>query len=271
MVSIKNLRFEYYLKHKKTLKVIDELNITFDKGKLITLIGPSGCGKTTLLKLIGNLIKENEGLQKGNIFIDGSPPALFRRNKGYGIAFQNPVLLPWLNILKNISLPLFLMGIENAIERARNALSLLRMEKYGDFFPHQLSGGMIQRANLARALILNPKLLLLDEPLGALDPLTRHSIMSEITEDNLKRGVTTILVTHDILEASIFSDIIILLNGPPLRIEKIYESELLKKNIKENKYIISDNAMNLLKIILKDIFSLRIEARKLKYLDSCQY
>jgi ABC-type nitrate/sulfonate/bicarbonate transport system ATPase subunit len=184
-------------------------------GQLVSLVGPSGCGKSTLLRLIAGL----DSPSSGELFVGDEPitgPSAQR-----GLVFQDPNLFPWLTIRKNIESGLVARGVLRE-KRAEvdEFMQLVGLEAFADAFPHQLSGGMAQRAALARALINHPRVLLLDEPLGALDAFTRMRMQDEVLRIWRARGTTMLLVTHDIDEAIYMSDRIVIMTPRPARIER---------------------------------------------------
>ncbi len=200
---------------------LDRLSLSVAAGELVSLIGPSGCGKSTLLRLIAGLDQPSSGeLLVGSEPITG--PAAER-----GLIFQDPNLFPWLTIRRNIQAGLVARGL---LRRHRHEveefLRLVGLEAFADVYPHQLSGGMAQRAALARALVNHPRVLLLDEPLGALDQFTRMRMQDEVLRVWKARGTTMLLVTHDIDEAIYMSDRIAILTPRPGRIERVLDVTL---------------------------------------------
>ena len=198
-----------------TRLVLDDVSLELVAGELVSLIGPSGCGKSTLLRLIAGLDAPDSGeLSIGRDSI--TEPGAER-----GLVFQDPNLFPWLTVRGNIEAGLVARGI---LREQRGAVDefmrLVGLEEFGDAYPHHLSGGMAQRAALARALINHPKVLLLDEPLGALDAFTRMRMQDEVLRLWQARGTTMLLVTHDIDEAIYMSDRIVMMTQRPGRIER---------------------------------------------------
>jgi ABC-type nitrate/sulfonate/bicarbonate transport system ATPase subunit len=196
--------------------VLDRLSLTVAAGELATLVGPSGCGKSTLLRLIAGLDAPTAGeLRVGAAPITG--PGAER-----GLVFQDPNLFPWLTVRGNIQAGPVARG---ALRRSRadveEFLTLVGLEGFADAYPHQLSGGMAQRAALARVLVNHPKVLLLDEPLGSLDAFTRMRMQDEVLRLWKARGTTMLLVTHDIDEAVYMSDRIILVSPRPCHVERV--------------------------------------------------
>lgn len=205
------LRQAFLDSHRQTMLALDGLSLAVDEGEFLTIVGPSGCGKSTLLRLLS-------GLQQpisGEVRLGGERVTAPRRD--IGLMFQSANLMPWRTVIDNISLPLNLNQTprEKTLKRAAEMVSLVGLEGFSDSFPSQLSGGMQQRVALARALIYQPSVLLLDEPFGALDALTRERMNRELLRIwNLHRQ-TVVMVTHDITEALFLSDRILVLSPRP--------------------------------------------------------
>ena len=200
------------------IPVLDGFSLSIAAGELVSLIGPSGCGKSTLLRLIAGLDRPDSGeLRVGSETI-GGPGA------GRGLVFQDPNLFPWLTVRGNIRSGLVARGVARRSRgEVEEFLRLVGLDGFADTYPHQLSGGMAQRAALARALVNRPEVLLLDEPLGALDQFTRMRMQDEVLRLWRARGTTMVLVTHDIDEAIYMSDRIVVLTPRPGRIERIID------------------------------------------------
>ena len=187
----------------------------------MSLIGPSGCGKSTLLRLVGDLTAPSAG----SVTVNGKPAAAARRGREYGIVFQAPVLFEWRTVEANVKLPLELIGMGRA-ERDARAHEMLELVELGDFarhHPYQLSGGMQQRVAIARALALRADLLLMDEPFGALDEMTRERMNSEVLRIWERTGTTVIFVTHSIPEAVFLSTRVAVMSARPGRITDLVE------------------------------------------------
>jgi len=197
------------------------VSLSIAAGELVSLLGPSGCGKSTLLRLVAGLDAPSSGeLRVGNDLIEG--PSADR-----GLVFQDPNLFPWLTVRRNVQAGLVARGVlREKRGEVDEFLRLTGLEKFAEAFPHQLSGGMAQRAALARALINHPKVLLLDEPLGALDAFTRMRMQDEVLRIWEARGTTMLLVTHDIDEAIYMAERIVIMTPRPARIERIIEVDL---------------------------------------------
>lgn len=200
---------------------LEKINIDINPGEFISLVGPSGCGKSTLLRLITGLDKPNEG----ELYLDDDKITAPHYERG--LVFQNPTLFPWLNVHDNVASGLKARKIYNEKkEEVAEFIKLVGLEGFEKSYPHQLSGGMAQRVSLARALVNHPKVLLLDEPLGALDAFTRMQMQDEILRLWKERGTTMILVTHDVDEAIYLSDRIVIMSPRPGRIEEIIDVNL---------------------------------------------
>ncbi|MGJ3241900.1 MAG: ABC transporter ATP-binding protein [Opitutales bacterium] len=200
---------------------LEAIDLMVQPGEFVALIGPSGCGKTTLLRLMAGL----EAATTGTVNIHGQTPRQACREHAIGVAFQRPALVPSRSARDNVRMTLEITGEGNALDPDR----LLRDFGLGDFpdaYPHQLSGGMQQRVNIACALVHNPKLLLLDEPFGALDELTRESMAGWLAGVLQKTGQTAVLVTHSIDEAVILSDRVVVLSPRPGRIAEVIPVDL---------------------------------------------
>jgi ABC-type nitrate/sulfonate/bicarbonate transport system ATPase subunit len=195
---------------------LDGISLDVAAGELVSIVGPSGCGKSTLLRLIAGLDKPNSG----ELWVGSE--AIMAPSAERGLVFQDPNLFPWCTVRRNIEAGLVARGVlrENRHE-VDEFMRLVGLESFADAYPHHLSGGMAQRAALARALINHPKVLLLDEPLGALDAFTRMRMQDEVLRLWEARGTTMVFITHDIDEAIYMSDRIVIMSPRPGRIERI--------------------------------------------------
>lgn len=196
--------------------VLTDLNFAAQRGEFITLIGPSGCGKSTLLKLIAGL----SPLTVGTIEVAGTAPDKSREELAF--VFQDPTLLPWLTVARNVELPLKLRGVplDRREQTRRAALALVGLTDWSRYYPRQLSGGQKMRVSLARALSLEPQLLLLDEPFGALDEMTRDRLNEELLAIREKTSWTAFFVTHSVAEAVFLSNRIFVLSPQPGRLHR---------------------------------------------------
>jgi ABC-type nitrate/sulfonate/bicarbonate transport system ATPase subunit len=220
-LQIDGVRKEFQTTDETCLVALDRFSLRVGAGELVSLIGPSGCGKSTLLRLVAGLDSPTAGqLCMGDAPIDG--PSAER-----GLMFQDANLFPWLTVRRNIEAGLVARGLlRQRQHEVEELMRLVGLESFAGAYPHQLSGGMAQRAALARALVNHPKILLLDEPLGALDQFTRMRMQDEVLRLWQARGTTMLLVTHDIDEAIYMSDRIALVSSRPGRIERVLEVAL---------------------------------------------
>lgn len=203
------------------VRALDDVTLSVAPGEMVCLVGPSGCGKSTLLRMIAGLDQPSEG----ELRVGGDPIAGPSAERG--LMFQDPNLFPWLTIRRNIEAGLVARGVlHEKRHEVDEFLKLVGLEAFADVFPHQLSGGMAQRVALARALVNHPRVLLLDEPLGALDAFTRMRMQDEVLRLWEARGTTMLLVTHDIDEAIYMSNRIVLMTPRPGRIEHVIEVKL---------------------------------------------
>ncbi|AVO36407.1 ABC transporter ATP-binding protein [Pukyongiella litopenaei] len=200
------------------------VNLTIDRGDFVSFIGPSGCGKTTFLRCIAAL----EAPTGGDLRVNGMTPDEARRARAYGYVFQAAGLYPWRTIARNIKLPLEIMGYSRADqeERVRNVLQLVDLEGFGGKYPWQLSGGMQQRASIARALAFDADILLMDEPFGALDEIVRDHLNEQLLQLWARTNKTIGFVTHSIPEAVYLSTRIVVMSPRPGRITDVIESPL---------------------------------------------
>jgi NitT/TauT family transport system ATP-binding protein len=202
-----------------TRAILDAVDFTAEQGEIVSLLGPSGCGKTTLLRIIAGLIQPDQG----STIVNGE--AITRPRKDHCMVFQNFGLLPWRTVEQNIAFPLELdhRSVRERKDISEKYLELVNLRGYGQHFPHEISGGMQQRVGIARALVRNPRLLLMDEPFGALDAQTREQLQKEFMRIVSVTRNTVIFVTHSIEEALILSDRIVVFTKAPGRIKAIIE------------------------------------------------
>jgi NitT/TauT family transport system ATP-binding protein len=208
---------------------LNGIDLTIDDGAFVSLIGPSGCGKSTLLRLMGALTHPTEG----SVVVNGKSADRARLDRDYGMAFQTSGLFEWRTVTQNIELPLQLMGWDKSLrkERASEMLELVKLPEFGDHYPRELSGGMRQRVAIARALSFRPQLLLMDEPFGALDEMTREHMQMEVLEIWEKTGKTIVFVTHSIPEAVFLSNRVVVMSPRPGRIAADISVGLGKRNL----------------------------------------
>jgi NitT/TauT family transport system ATP-binding protein len=203
---------------------LQDVSLTVARGEFVALIGPSGCGKSTLLRLVANLLDPTAG----TVTVNGKPAARAREDQDYGMAFQQASLFEWRTVARNIELPLELKGWERKRRRdkALEMLELVKLRDFADHHPWELSGGMQQRVAIARALSFDPALLLMDEPFGALDEMTREHMQTELLRICGQLGTTVMLVTHSIPEAVYLADRVVVMSPRPGRITSIVEVPL---------------------------------------------
>jgi NitT/TauT family transport system ATP-binding protein len=220
VVDIKNVTKEF----KGGTVALQDIDLEIEQGEFISLIGPSGCGKSTLLRVIGDLIEPSSG----SVTVNGKSARQARRDHDYGIVFQDSVLYNWRTVAKNVSLPLELAGWDRERRRRRveEMLDLVELRGFGDHHPWQLSGGMQQRVSIARALSFEPALLLMDEPFGALDEMTRERLNAELLQIWEASGSTVVFVTHSIAEAVFLSTRVVVMSPRPGRISKMISIDL---------------------------------------------
>jgi len=203
---------------------LQDIELEVGRGEFISLIGPSGCGKSTLLRVIGDLVEPSTG----EILVNGKTAHRARLDRDYGIVFQSAVLYDWRTVAKNIALPLELMGFDRSTRaaRVRELMHLVELEGFDKHYPWQLSGGMQQRVAIARALSFSPALLLMDEPFGALDEMTRERMNLELLRIWSEIGSTVIFVTHSISEAVFLSTRVVVMSARPGRITSVVPIDL---------------------------------------------
>jgi NitT/TauT family transport system ATP-binding protein len=232
VVAAEKLSVRFGVGEAATLALSD-VDLTIGRGDFVSLIGPSGCGKTTLLRAIADLVPPSSGLLR----VNGMTPEAARLARAYGYVFQAPALLPWRSVARNIMLPLEIMGMPAAQRRAEAAryIDLVGLKDFARKFPWQLSGGMQQRVSIARALSFKPSLLLMDEPFGALDEITRDGLNLHLHELWARTGLTGVFVTHSIPEAVFLSTHIVVMSARPGRIVEVIVSDLPRQRVLEDR------------------------------------
>jgi NitT/TauT family transport system ATP-binding protein len=216
-IEIRHLSKTFGRKDEGGLLALDDIDCTIAQGSFVSVVGPSGCGKSTLLRIVAGLLPATDG----TVVMDGQRITGTRRD--VGVVFQSSILLPWRTILENVLLPAEVLGLDMnaARRRARDLLKLVRLDGFEDRLPRQLSGGMQQRASIARALLHDPKVLLMDEPFGALDAMTREQMNLELQRIWAESGKTVILITHSIPEAIFLGDVVLVMTARPGTLRRV--------------------------------------------------
>ena len=221
-IQVSNVSKTFSTELGAQVEALRDVSVDIRPGQFISFVGPSGCGKSTLLKMIGGLIEPSEG----RVSVGGSEVAGPRRN--VGVMFQTPVLFPWRTVLENVLLPIEVFGLERgaATEKARSILRLVGLEGREAAYPRELSGGMQQRAALSRVLVIDPPIILMDEPFGALDEFTRERMNVELLRIWQEGGQTIIFVTHSIAEAVFLADRVVVMDTSPGRVLSVIDVPL---------------------------------------------
>jgi len=217
---------------KGSLQALNQINFSVDREQFVCVVGPSGSGKSTLVRVLAGLLDPTSG----EVILDGRP--IDKPRQGVGIVFQKANLMPWRTVLRNITLPLEINHIpqSEANERAEEMIELVGLTGFGDWLPQDLSGGMLQRVAIARSLIQDPDLLLLDEPFGALDALTREKMGAELLRVWRVRKKTVIMITHDISEAVFLADRVLAISPQPGSITLDLEIDLDRPRKEEDRF-----------------------------------
>ncbi|KXK23826.1 MAG: ABC transporter related protein [Chloroflexi bacterium OLB15] len=225
VISISNLNKTFRAADGSVVNALEGINLDIQQGEFVSLIGPSGCGKSTLLRIMADLIQPTSG----NVAVNGKAASQARKDRDYGFVFQNATLYDWRTVIKNVELPLEIMNYpkDQRNSRAREMLKLVELGDFADRYPYQLSGGMQQRVSIARALSFQPKIMLMDEPFGALDEMTRERMNNELLHIwSSLEGMTVIFVTHSIAEAVYLSSRVVVMSPRPGRIAQTVDVDL---------------------------------------------
>ena len=222
MTTLPLVAFDHVRKSWQQVTALQNFSLDIAAGELVALVGSSGCGKSTLLRMLVGL----ESATQGEIRIHGEPVTGVGKDRG--IVFQEPRLFPWLNVIDNVMLGLADEPLSRAAKRQRalEMLARVQLTEFASALPAQLSGGMAQRVAIARGLVGRPQILMLDEPFGALDALTRYTLQQELLQIHRSAGTTTLLVTHDVEEAVALADRVVVLSPRPGRIREVVSLEL---------------------------------------------
>lgn len=216
-----------FLSERRTVTALDNVSFSVEPGGFTSLLGPSGCGKSTLLRVVADLIAPSEG----DVTVLGTSPEEARKARALGFVFQDAALLPWRTALQNVELPLEVGGtraLPKGSATPKELLALVGLAGWENSFPHELSGGMRQRVAIARALLGGPRLLLMDEPFGALDEITRDRLNEELRRIWTETGATILFVTHSVYEAVFLADQVLVLSANPGRVAAIEKIDLPK-------------------------------------------
>ncbi|MDF2985362.1 MAG: ABC-type nitrate/sulfonate/bicarbonate transport system, ATPase component [Eubacterium sp.] len=230
-IQIENVSMFYKDNKGNDIHALNNVSIDIQKGEFISLLGPSGCGKTTLLRIIADLLEPSNG----TVTVCGQTPKETRLQQKYGIVFQNPVLYDWRTVKNNVRLPLEMMRINRSEQnnRIEKQLELVGLSNFANHYPHQLSGGMQQRVGIARALAIQPEILLMDEPFSALDEFTREKLNEDLLRIWSKTNKTVIFVTHNISESVFLSDRVCVLSPHPGRLSAVVDIDLPRPRTRE--------------------------------------
>ncbi len=212
-----------FMSERKAVTALDGVSLSLEQGDFVTLLGPSGCGKSTLLRVIADIIAPSSG----TVSVLGQAPSVARRRRQIGFVFQDAALLPWRNVLDNVRLPLEVGGRRDpGPMRPEALLEMVGLSGWERNYPHELSGGMRQRVAIARALLGGPRILLMDEPFGALDEITRDRLNEELLRIWRETGTTIVFVTHSIYEAAFLARKVLVLAARPGRVRELVKVDL---------------------------------------------
>lgn len=223
-ISIENLNMVYETDKGDKVTALTDVNLEIESGSFVSLLGPSGCGKTTLLRVIADLITPTSG----SVSVGGMSPAQARMARKLGMVFQSAVLYDWRSVLKNVEMPLEIMHLPKGErrDRAEHMLEMVGLKDFAHRYPYELSGGMQQRVSIARALAVNPGILLMDEPFSALDEFTREKLHDDLLGIWKENKMTIVFVTHNISESVYLSDKVVVMSPHPGRVSAVLDISL---------------------------------------------
>ncbi len=219
MIEIQNLEKTYMTRQGDPVHALSDVNLSIRPGEFISIVGPSGCGKSTLMRILAGLDKQNSGTAA----VSGEP--IRGPRPDVGVVFQQATLLPWKTVLENVVLPATLRGIDRT-ERGRELLSMVSLSGFAEKYPFELSGGMQQRVAICRALVCDPDILLMDEPFGALDAITREQMNIELARIQADQKKSVVFITHSIPEAVFLGDRVVVMSPRPGRISDVLEIDI---------------------------------------------
>ena len=221
-VIVEHVSKEFRTPGRTPVTALSDISLEIERGEFVTLLGPSGCGKSTLLRMLADILQPTSG----HIEIAGQSPEAIRRQRKIGFVFQESALMPWRTAAQNVAVPLEVTGVRHPMDRVREVLVLVGLSDFEHAYPHELSGGMRQRVSIARALVTQPEVLLMDEPFGALDEFSRNYMNDELLKIWGQAGSTIVFVTHTIQEAVYLSDRVALMSARPGRLSEIRRIDL---------------------------------------------
>jgi NitT/TauT family transport system ATP-binding protein len=255
-ITVHGVEVTYGVSSRHAVRALSPIHIDIEAGSFVSLVGPSGCGKSTLLKVIADLIPPTGG----SVRIGNAAPSELRRRGRIGVVFQQANLMPWLTVQRNVDLLqrlLYDRGITRPTQSAASLLEAVGLKGFEAKYPHQLSGGMQQRASLARALALDPDVLLMDEPFAALDEITRERMSFELQRVWQRYRKTVVFVTHSLAEAVLLSDQVVLMTMRPGRVHKVFQIPLSRPRNESTR--LSDDFVRLVLQINRELYAVMSE------------
>jgi len=229
-IQAMSLNKDFVTKSREVVHALHDINLTIEEGQFVSVIGPSGCGKSTLLKILAGLLPSSSG----HVILDGQP--ILKPTRDMGTVFQEARLLPWMTVLENVLLPARIHKLDPSasLQKARSLLELTGLADFASTYPFELSGGMQQRVAICRALVHDPEHLLMDEPFGALDAMTREHLNVELLRIWSTSQKTVVFITHSIPEAVFLSDVVVVMASRPGRIREVIQVDLPRPRLVES-------------------------------------